>query len=193
MPYSPVQLPFPLHFADMPKGELIRYFDWFIAIVPERVRELEQIIRSTPGFQHWSADKSVSSLGPLAIWFARNVASRTRGERELANIKETLRFPIAVNDWELTNHTFSLAFDVGVYLGETIRAEYPHITWTQVTKDKRDADYGNVVVGGLGPAPFNPIRVAIVFARGVADKTFAPNKLLEFYNFWAEQAAVHRP
>lgn len=188
MTYTIIQPPFTLQFREMTKADLKAYFDWFLNQIPTRLPILESFIRETPGFESWSADFTVESLKALGEWYAVQVETRPRNHGELAEIEQKLSFPIPVPGQELTNKTFSLAFDVGMYLSEIFRRNFPSLRWDLILKNKKLAEYGQpVLVGFRGGVPLNPIWIMIVLAYAIADKTKSGARLLELYNYWSSQ------
>jgi hypothetical protein len=83
IPYSAIQPPFILSFREIPKKELQRYFQWFMDVLPERVDELANAVKETPGFKAWQADYTPASLDTLGNWFAAQVETRPRSQAEL--------------------------------------------------------------------------------------------------------------
>lgn len=115
MSYHIIQPPFTLKFREMPKKELKAYNTWFLSIMQERINELARTVKSSPGFENWIPDHSPSSLELLGIWLARHIEVRSRSNEELERIKALLPFPMDVSNEQLTNKTFSLAIDAGMY------------------------------------------------------------------------------
>ena len=63
----------------------------------------------------------------------------------------------------------SIAFDLGVYFGETFVRNVAGAAWQQVIKgSRRYVEFGHVVVVGVG-IPFNPVRISTVIAQCVLD------------------------
>jgi hypothetical protein len=87
---------------------------------------------------------------------------------------------------ELTNRTFSLAMDIGMYFGQVLMKNYPSLKWEQPLGNKRFADYGQPCLVGFGPVSANPVRIGHVFAHGLADKTYTGKRLREVYDHWAK-------
>jgi hypothetical protein len=77
---------------------------------------------------------------------------------------------IDLADWELTDRTFSLAMDVGMYLSMVIRAAVPALRWEQNIRAKTSVDYGQPVLKGVGRVPLNAVHIMAVLAYGVARK-----------------------
>lgn len=182
MPYSTIQPPFTLDFATMPKPELKAYFAWFMQVMPERIAGLEAAVHEDmPG---WRADQTSASLTPLSQWFASQVKVRRRTEAEVAEVESSLKFPIDVPDHDLDNRTFSLAMDIGMYLGNVVLTNVPGTSWSQSLKNPRHADHGQPVVVGSGKVPLNPVNVVVNVAYTIA-RSEPPPDLRELFDIWA--------
>ncbi len=186
MAYNTIHPPFTLKLREMPRNELYRYFQWFIDVLPERVVELAQAVKQTPGFETWQPDCTPASLDTLGEWFPRQVEMRNRTQEELQAIKDRLAFPVEISGEELTNRTFSLAMDVGMYFSQVLLKNYQTLRWEQPTNDKKFADYGQAVLMGFSNAPLNPVRIILVLARSIANKKQTGKRLRELYNIWAK-------
>jgi hypothetical protein len=84
---------------------------------------------------------------------------------------------------ELTNRTYSLAMDVGMYFSQVLIKNHPSLRWELPTHNKKFADYGQPVLVGFGRVPLNPIRIAVVLAHGIAAKK--QERLRELYDYWS--------
>lgn len=189
MSYAAIQPPFTLQFREMPKKELKAYFDWFLSQIAQRIAGLEREVRTTASLANWNADKSPESLSALGGWFVRHVQTRQRTPEEIREITAVSSIPISIPNQELTNRTFSLAMDVGMYLAETLRAQHPKLEWRQFLEDKKFVDYGQPVLVGFGAVPLNPVRIVITLAYGIADQKQGGERLRELYDYWSRQAA----
>lgn len=188
MPYTTTQPPFTLKFREMSKQELRDYFRWFFDILPKRIFELTDAVRQTPGFEMWQPDKTADSLGGLGKWFAGQVETRQRTSEELQEITVQSAYPIQIPDEELTNRTFSLAMDVGMYFSQVLVNNHPSLRWEQLLNDKKYVDYGQPVLVGFGSVPLNPVQIAITLAYGLVSKKQSEKRLRELYDYWSRQA-----
>jgi hypothetical protein len=114
--------------------------------------------------------------------------SKPEAERkgELQAIKDRLVFPMDIPAEELTNRTFSLAMDIGMYFSQVLMKNYPSLKWEQPLGNKRFADYDQPCLVGFGPVSPNPVRIGHVFAHGLADKTYTGKRLREVFDYWAK-------
>jgi hypothetical protein len=127
--YTIIAPPFSLKFQEMSKQELKDYNEWFHAQIPERLLILERAVHGTPGFEKWEMDKTPESLDMLGKWFAMQVETRERTEEEMAEVRAQIidRFKgiLDIDTWELTNRTFSLAIDIGMYISQVFLQNIP--------------------------------------------------------------------
>lgn len=75
-----------------------------------------------------------------------------------------------------------------MYFGQTLKSRYPHLKWDQPLKNKKFADFGQVVLVGFGRASLNPVRIVVTFCYGVAGGKQAPRRLDEVYGYWSSLA-----
>jgi hypothetical protein len=184
MTYAIIEPPFTLKFHDMPKGELEAYRDWFHSVLPARIAELTSAVKVTPAFESWDSNQRPESLDLLGRWFEGQVETRRRSAEEMAEIHAKLTFPIDVPDEELTNRTFSLAMDLGMYFGQVILKNLPGTRWDQLVKGKNFVDYGQPVIMGFGAVPLNPVRVMVMTAYGISRQQ--PADLPSLYDTWSK-------
>jgi hypothetical protein len=169
----------------MPKQELERYFHWFMQVMPERLNELTAVVRSTPGYEDWRPDRTPDSLRELGRWLAGQVSVRSRTDEEVKKIEEGLIFPIEISGTELTARTLSLAMDVGMYLSDVLKTNHPNLNWDQPSTNKRFIDYGQPVLMKFKPGPFNPVRMVVTLAYGLAGHQKTADALKEIYDVWS--------
>lgn len=78
-----VQPPFMLDFYTMFKRELANYREWFLDILPVRMRTLEEAVRYT-GVERWRANETPDSLNTQGEWLATQVEARELTAEESA-------------------------------------------------------------------------------------------------------------
>jgi hypothetical protein len=182
--YNLIRPPFrTLKFKEISRKELKDYKQWFLQVVPQRVEELTRSVTNSPGFEDWKADKTPDSLNSLGNWFRTQVKTRTHTQEEWDKI------PVHVREWssggELTDRTISLCMDVGMYLSQVFVHNHPSLKWDQIFGSKRFVDYGQPVLVGFGKAPFNPVRMMLTLAYGLAAKTKDGQRLRGIYDIWS--------
>ena len=194
MAYTIIEPPINRPFREMTLREAKTYFRWFLAIMPERIAMLEQEIQASSEieYQNWVADKTEDSLLVLGQWLAQNVETMPRPEEEkrikeeeLAQLPARLRPMYEVPDWVLTERTYSLITDIGMYLGETFRGNFSNIEWELFIKTKRWMDHHWPVLNGFGKREIcNPLRIVNGFASGLQDGTRKGDGLYKLYEIW---------
>lgn len=187
MSYAIIDPPFTLRFREMSKPELKAYYAWFMQTLPVRVAQLEVTVRELQ--PSWRADCSPQSLEALGEWFVSQVVIRPRTNDEVAELRSKLVIPIEVPGEELTDRTFSLAMDIGMYFGNVILASLPGTTWNQPLVNEKFADYGQPVIMGFGNVPLNPVRIIVSAAYGIAHKERGGGRVRELFDAWAK---MHR-
>ena len=190
MTYQTIQPPFTLKFREMSKLELKDYFAWFQSVLPQRLEELTRAIQRTPGFETWQADLTPASLELLGSWFVTQAETRPRTQDEIQEIESRSSFPIEIPGEDLTNRTFSLAMDVGMYLSQVFLKSHSSVRWDQIFSNKKEVDYGQPVLVGFGAVPFNPVRMLVTLAYGVVSKRKTGRSLRDLYGVWANMVGV---
>jgi hypothetical protein len=186
--YETIQPPFTEGFREMSKRDLKRYSEWIMGIKDKRIEILEAAVRQSAGFEDWRADYAPHTFVALGSWFALRVTTRPQTPEELAEKRKVL-FPLAEPpSWELTTQTFSIALDIGLYFGESLRLRHRHLHWEQYLQDRRCIDFGQVVLVGLGSVPLNSIHIMITLAYGLAGGERTGSRLAELYAVWDELA-----
>jgi hypothetical protein len=185
MTYSVIQPPFTLRFREMPRPELRQYFEWFAKVLPQRIAGLEEEVRRSPPRAGWRADFSPHSLQALGEWFAGQVEMRAKTDEEIDAVKSALTFPINVPGEQLTNRTFSLAMDIGMYFSQVVLKNLDGTKWEQPLRNENFADYGQPVIMGFGTVPLNPVRIVVMLAYGIARGKQGGGRLRQLYDTWA--------
>lgn len=181
--------PFKKKFVEMSANELSDYKRWFFEVMPSRIAGLQREVNLDAEMRDWCPDHTRASIESLGVWLARHVEARPRTPEEIDRIKGRLTFDVNVEDWQLTDKTSSLAVDIGMYFGETLRANFPTVEWYQPIKDKRYVDFGQVILRGFGRAETNPVRVAANICRGLVRGRESAKSLVDVYDRWASSAA----
>lgn len=187
MTYATIQPPFTLKFREMSKKELKDYFEWFLGMIPQRIIGLAAAVGETPGFETWQPDCTPASLDVLGEWFSAQVETRNRSQEELQEIKDRLVFPMEIPNEELTNRTFSLAMDIGMYISKVFLKNHPTLKWNQSFGNKKHVDYGQPVLVEFGAMAFNPVHMMVTHSYALAKKSRTGRGLREIYDYWSKQ------
>jgi hypothetical protein len=186
MTYATIQPPFTLAFQEMPKKELNRYFDWFMEVRSQRLNELAEAIKGTPGYEGWQPDGTPASLDSLGKWFVEQANVRARTDEEVKTIEDRLAFPMDAEGEELTTCTLSLTMDVGMYLSQVFLTNHPSLQWHQPLGNKKFIDYGQPVLTKFKPGPLNPVRMVVTLAYGSVSKQKTAEDLRNIYDIWSK-------
>ena len=185
MAYETVNSPFPIDLSAQSKMELREYYKWYMEILPQRVKELAEEVINSKGFETWTPDYTPTSLKLLGRWFASEVQIRKRTSAEIRKIESQSNYPIEISDWELTHRTFSIAFDIGLYISQVFLRNHPSLKWDQLLKSKRFVGYGQPVLVSFSTGPFEPVGMIITSAYGLASGERTEDDLIEIYKIWA--------
>ena len=169
----------------MPTKEAKKYFEWLLGVQQSRIDNLELEVNNNPSFSNWNADYSPASLVNLGEWFATNIETRERTRTELASISSQLKREISFSAFELTDRTFSIAADIGLYLANVFIRNHPQINWSAPVSAKSSIDYRQPVLAGFNP-PMNPIRLMITQAYSLANGKANGKIVYEIYKIWLE-------
>jgi hypothetical protein len=184
MTYRIIQPPISLKFRERSKAELKTYAEWFHEVTPQRIAALATAVRSTPGYETWEPNATPESLDILGHWFEGEVEIRKKTADEIEETRSKLTFPIDIPENELTDRTFSLAIDIGMYFSQVILKNLTGTRWDQFLKSRNFADYGQpVIIMGLAPVPLNPVRVMVTTAYRISRQK--PARLRELYETWS--------
>lgn len=186
--YQIIQPPFTLKFEEMPKAELKDYFRWFQDILPERIAELTSAVKSSRGFEGWQPDFAPESLDALGEWFATQIETRPRTREEIEEFNAQSPYPIELSDRQLTNRTFSLAMDIGMYLSQVLLKNHSLLKWDQPLRAKKFVDYGQPVLIPFheGKVPFDPVRMIVTLAYGLRNKSRTGESVRVLYDIWSK-------
>jgi hypothetical protein len=174
----------------MSKKEREEYYNWYMGIMPERLKDLFKLIKHSKEYDAWLPDYTSKSLEILGQWFSENVQTRKNTKGEIAEIyaKSPGWFKsVEIEDWDLTEASFSLAFDIGLYIGNVFIKNNSELSWFHVNKGRKDySNYGQPVIDGFkNGGQFNPTRIMIVLAYSLADGTQDGSRLKELYDYWS--------
>lgn len=189
MEYAVIQPPFTLDFRNMSSKEAREYFKWFAKQTPKRIAIVERAVRSTPGYETWHADFTRDSLRILGTWFYSHIETRPRTPEEKEEIYRNAPGwfrVVEIGDWELTNRTFSLAMDIGMYVSQVFLKEFPSLKMEMITEPTVDYQQP-ALIGFEGNIYFNPVRMLVTHASGLADNTWGPTGLVELYEIWTKR------
>lgn len=188
--YQTIQPPFSLKFKEMSKGEIDSYCKWYLEQIQIRIEILQKAVNYSPGHQNWNADYTPASLEELGDWFAKQIENRNLDaneiEERLTNAPEWVR-QIEMDTRELTNRTFSIAIDIGMYLSQVFLKNSNALKWECINKgNKNYVDYGQPVLAGFGEDFFNPVKMIVMLAYGISEHSKTGKSLKQLYDTWVK-------
>jgi hypothetical protein len=65
--------------------------------------------------------------------------------------------------------------------------QFSALNWHIITKDKRNINYGQPVIGMFGSMYFNPILIMTNIAYDFAKNTVSENKLIKMFDIWTQK------
>jgi len=169
MPYSIVHVPYPHELKAMSADELQAFMRSFLDAIPQRISQLAEAVREPKAYGRWKADFRPSSLGALGNWFAANALIEPRAWEEKKNSQERGRPMIEdLSHHTLTERTRSIAFDVGIYVGQIFMKKDASLQWGQLLDDKNRVMYGLPVLTKSGRVVVDPISEVTALALALA-------------------------
>lgn len=175
-------------FDSMNKKEAQQYFDWFMSIKDDRIRELGNYICNLSG--QMALDKSPESLISLWEWFEGQIAWENVSEEELSHEKE--KYPEWMHVWldqydkKESLQTIAIAVDIATYFGEVLIYNNHKIAWGYRCKPKNlDGRNQPILVGFQGDICVNPRRLISVCIKK-SSRLKEPKRLYELYNTWCK-------
>ena len=143
----------------------------------------------------WNADLSEESLIALGQWMASNIEKRPLSPQEIAQIQDSLSYPFSMGGIQVTDDitplSYSIATDVGIYLGEVLKRNKPSLRWSQNLSNKNAMSYGEpLLTDSNSDLPQHkkvkcmPISTAISIAWRISEGKFDGSELHSFYKHW---------
>ena len=186
--YRFITLPFSKSVKDLSKEEAKQYFDWFLQQIPIRITQLNEYINRSKEYETWTPDNSPESLIQLGEWFSKKISSRIRTYDEIQEIYSTLgKFQgvITIPNKDLSHESFSLAFDIGMYLSQVLLNNVPDLHWELMSKPKNSVFYNHPIIKSTGKMICDPVHLSIIFAYGLIKRTRQASGLNEIYKIWS--------
>jgi hypothetical protein len=187
MKYIPPRPPISRPPGELSRPEARRFFDWYKEQIAFRNEQLFQVVTFDRGYSDWTNDFSPESLNALASWYEKNVRTRKRTETEREAIYQSAPAwfrHVEVDDWVLTDRTFSYAFDVGIYFGEVLKKSIDGMDWELKVNAPSAVDYHLPILHCEGSLDCCPYHLMKMYAYGIARKTQGSERLRELYAIW---------
>lgn len=172
-------------FFEMNKKEAEEYFRWFIKQIDYRIQLLED------NMTNCDLNYKRDSFLCLYNWFERNVSYRKMTNQEIEeekeNIIDLLKENIDVGEETFTDETVSICFDIGIYLGESIRNAVEGVNWTFDTSSKKHINYAQPTLKKDGiKVELNPKNIMEILARKTIEGRAKESALMDLYDTWVK-------
>lgn len=160
------------------------YEDWFFENKDHRIKTIEKYIRTFAGFESLQMDFSINSLSEIGKWLETSIKSEQMPEEEYRRLRSAYPPEIDIEKWDLTDLSYSILYDVGVYFGESIIHQFPNLKWMQyISASKLNVDVGHMVMQTkYKNCPMNPIWLIRILGFKLIDKKKDGNLLIELFN-----------
>jgi hypothetical protein len=172
----------PLH--SLTRSQAEESYSFFLEQIPIRLGILCGAVSGSYDCQ--ILDYSESSLELLADWFGAHVCGRMKTDEELLEDQKGTpsRFSHHIQNWTLDEITFSLCYDVGIYLASYLQ-ENVGGSWALVQKPRNSIDFQRpILVSPKGGAKFSPLQVVPNIAYGLVDGSNPPEELMRVSGVW---------
>lgn len=124
----------PLHFWALSKPQARAFFAKVMESIPERMRQLEELIHERRPKLKWRPDFTEKAFGVVVDVLTECVETRSRTPTEVEkhraaqpDIFKTIGS--GIRDWEGTDRSYSIAFDVGIYWALDLQSKEPRMQW----------------------------------------------------------------
>lgn len=151
--------------AEWSSSEIRRYYEWLIAIAPERVRDFLAFLGEDA-----DNDPQTNLLRIGTRW---------------AHALRSPEFSYSKGEYhELANRGYALAGDAGLLVARILTEHGPGVRWVIPKRQKRDPRSHLPRLVGFGKAELDPIGGMIVEAKWVAADKEGPDILDRTVNAW---------
>ena len=189
MIYEGVSPPLTKRFHLLNKTEAMRYFDWFIRIIPERI----DMLRKACIFDGVGdiLDYTPESLVPLWRWYLGDVKIEELPQEEyearLAAVPDYLKEEIG--RYEIARGYRLIVWDISIYFAECMLRACPKISWGIVFKPKNYISVNRpVLVGFEHDQDLDTHQLVQIQMQRILDIGSDEGKLLHFFNIWRNKA-----
>lgn len=160
------------------------YENWFLENKEYRIKTLENYIRTFTGFESLQMDFSINSLAEIGRWLETSIKSEMMPEEEYEQLRSLYPPEIDIEKWDLTDLSYSILYDVGIYFGESIIHQFPNLKWMQyLSTSKLNVDIGHMVIQTkYKNCPMNPIGLIRILGLKLIEKKENGNLLIELFN-----------
>jgi len=178
----------PFHFKsfyELSKKEAMDYFRWFLGEIPNRIRILNEYFEETSGLPKELLDYTPESLNVIWNWFSPKIRIVPRTEEEIEEQKALVPPGTDIDPYKPSNETLAIAFDIGIYFGETFRRNNNGIEWGVVTKPKSLFYVNRPVLRGFKSNKLmDPIHLMHTLTLREINEKKEESPLYDLYEVW---------
>ena len=129
-------------------------------------------------------DFSINSLAEIEKWLETSIKSEVMPEEEYRQLRNAYLPEINIENWNLTDLSYSILYDVGVYYGEIIIHHFHNLKWMQyISASKLNVDVGHMVIQTkYKNCRMNPIWQIRILGFKLIEKKEPGNLLIELFN-----------
>jgi hypothetical protein len=188
MEYVPINAPFEVDFKKSNKKLLRAHFEWFVAEIPLRLRQLQRAIDSSASTP-FNLDFSDESMLALGDWLARIVETRVLTKGDIDEWRKSFPAYIEPPSEVPTELSELVGVDVGIYLAEAMRHHRPQLKWEVILKNRRHAEYGMpVLTGFVHEVPFDALRIGQGIVLALCKNRDLTQEVARLFDFWLKDA-----
>lgn len=172
-------------FKQVKNKDIIKTYEiWFFENKDYRIKTLENYIRTFAGFESLQMDFSINSLSEIEKWLETNIKTEPISEDEFERLRSIYPPEIGIEKWDLTDVSYSILYDVGVYFGELVIHHFPNLKWMQyISASKLNVNLGHMVIQTkYKNCPMNPIWLIRILGFKLIEKKGNGNLLIELFN-----------
>ena len=175
-------------FDNLSKTEALDYLKWYVGQINNRIAVLRDYVKRTTNFEI-DLDYSEESLKKIWEWYEERIEVGTISKEEMEeNLKKTPRWiweSVMENNYKISSDTLCIAYDLGLYLGETVRRNNPCIYWGCVTTSKRMMLVNQpVLMGFVNKVVMEPRGVVKSLTLRTIKGSSNPTALINVYHEW---------
>lgn len=180
-------LPYGFDFRNQNRKEIAAYKTWFVENESIRLAELKNRVRQS-NYSNINLDVSPNSLIGLGDFMAETIKKETLSKSQFEELRNRIPEYINIDSWDLTLESRSLLIDIGVYWGNVLIKNHPHLAWSQyISRNKKDVNFGHMVIQINKDSYVNPIWLMYIQGLKVAKGTFERTSLYNLYIWWSER------
>lgn len=169
----------------MSREEAENYFENFVHVAPERIREIQRQLYLTRS--DVVLDLSIESVAQLGSWFDAHVEPRSLTTEEL--LEQHSKAPDWIREWiptdTLSSRTISFCMDIGIYFGETLRHHHPQLKWALPSLPTNDLSFQQPVLVPFKNVYLNPFIIMINVAGKVLSGISAAEEMPKLLQIWS--------